>query len=125
MVDGLLRTDDADGGFKPVAAPELASVPTAARRGAEKRPIVFVLPGITGTVLWRKDQRVWLDLPQLAFGGLRRLAIDAPDITAKEPLSLYYGALVQLSGLHPRRPTVGLRLAPLDPRQRRGTSRPY
>ena len=38
VVDGLLRTDDADGGFKPVAAPEIASVPTAARRGAEKRP---------------------------------------------------------------------------------------
>ena len=105
VVDGLLRADDADGGFKPAAVPELAGVPTAGRRGGEKRPVAFVLPGITGTVLWWKDKRIWLDLPQLAFGGLRRLAIDVPDITAKEPLALYYGALcTYLGSTHEVRP---------------------
>ena len=67
--------------------------------------VVVVLPGITGTVLWWKDKRIWLDLPQLAFGGLRRLAIDALDITAKEPLALYYGALCKfLATSHEVRP---------------------
>ena len=103
VVEGLLRAEDADGGFKPVPAPELGVVPTAARRGGANRPVVFVLPGITGTVLAAKDRRVWIDLPQLAFGGLRRLAIDAPDVTAKEPLSRYYGALCTFFGLHTRR----------------------
>ena len=98
VVEGLLRAEDADGGFKPVPAPELGVVPTAARRGGANRPVVFVLPGITGTVLAAKDRRVWIDLPQLAFGGLRRLAIDAPDVTAKEPLSRYYGALCTFLG---------------------------
>ena len=52
-----------------------------------------------------RERRIWVDLPQLAFGGLRRLAIDQPDIIAKEPLSLYYGELCGfLGGTHDVRP---------------------
>ena len=61
---------------------------------------------------------IWVDLPQLAFGGLRRLAIDQPGIIAKEPLDLYYGALCRYPRRKPRRAALGLRLAALDPRQR-------
>ena len=97
VVDGLLRADDADGGFVPIPSAEVATVPVPSQRGAGKRPIVFVLPGITGSALyWQvkgQERRLWVDLPQLAVGGLGRLAIDAPGIVAKEPLALYYGDL--------------------------------
>ena len=109
VVEGLLRADDQDGGFKPIPAEEVGVVTAPAKRGGEKRPVVFVLPGITGTVLGcidkGRERRIWVDLPQLAFGGLRRLAIDQPDIIAKEPLSLYYGELCGfLGGTHDVRP---------------------
>ena len=109
VVEGLLRADDQDGGFKPIPAEEVGVVTAPAKRGGEKRPVVFVLPGITGTVLGcidkGRERRIWVDLPQLAFGGLRRLAIDQPDIIAKEPLSLYYGELCGfLGGSHDVRP---------------------
>lgn len=109
VVEGLLRAEDEDGGFKPIPAEEVATVPAPRGRGGEKRPIVFVLPGITGSALsctdHGRERRLWVDLPQLAFGGLRRLAIDQPGITAKEPLSLYYGKLcAYLAGSHEVRP---------------------
>ena len=109
VVEGLLRPDDQDGGFKQIPAEEVGVVTAPAKRGGEKRPVVFVLPGITGTVLGcidkGRERRIWVDLPQLAFGGLRRLAIDQSDIVAKEPLSLYYGELCGfLGGTHDVRP---------------------
>ena len=109
VVDGLLRADDQDGGFEPIPAEEIGVVTAPAKRGGDKRPVVFVLPGITGTVLSCTDKgrerRIWVDIPQLAFGGLGRLAIDQPAITAKEPLSLYYGEICSfLGGSHDVRP---------------------
>ena len=102
VVDGLLRADDQDGGFEPSPLEEVGIVAAPAKRGGAKRPVVFVLPGITGTVLGcidrGRERRIWVDLPQLAFGGLRRLAIDQPDIVAREPLSLYYGELCDYLG---------------------------
>ena len=102
VVDGLLRADGADGGFvvpsEPVPLPPTIGV----GRGTAKRPVVFVLPGITGSTLSGNFnglvREIWVDLPQLAAGGLRHLAIDKPGIVAKEPLSLYYGALSRFLG---------------------------
>ena len=98
VVSGLLRADDDDGGFATLPEPEPEQPAIGPRRGDSKRPIVFVVPGITGTELHWGDKRIWVDLPQLAVGGLGRLRIDAPDITAHEPLSLYYGALCRFLG---------------------------
>ena len=98
VVAGLLRADDADAGFAPIPAETVATVAMPATRAATKRPLVFVLPGITGTVLHAKGRRIWVDLPQLAVGGLRRLAIDAPDVIAGEPVARYYGDLCDYLG---------------------------
>ena len=105
VVDGLLRADDADGGFVVPAEPAPLPPTIGLGRGTAKRPVVFVLPGITGSTLYGNfnglEREIWVNLPQLAAGGLGYLAIDKPGIVAKEPLSLYYGALSRFLGGRP------------------------
>lgn len=67
-------------GFEVVAvqpAPTRAPVPLRAvsRSGSATPPIVYVLPGIMGTHLRVKDERVWLDYGQLVFGGFGKLKV--------------------------------------------------
>ncbi len=80
MVDWLADGDER--GFSPIDA----SAPYGGLRSTESRgipkeqgveaalsgdkPIVFLLPGIMGTHLAKKDKRTWIDLPRLAWGGL-------------------------------------------------------
>ena len=52
------------------------------KRAAAAQPVVFVVPGIMGSALSLNASRVWVDIPNLAVGGLARLAIDAPNVTA-------------------------------------------
>ena len=66
----------------PQPAPTRAPVPLRplTRSGNPDPPIVFVLPGIMGTHLRVKDERVWLDYGQLVFGGFGKLGIDARQV---------------------------------------------
>lgn len=90
VVGGLLRGDADLAGFAPLPAGEMRRMPALRSRANDRRPIVFVLPGITGSHLSSGDHRVWIDLSRLAFGGMRELAIDHPSVTADEPIELYY-----------------------------------
>jgi CHAT domain-containing protein len=58
-------------------------------------PVVVVLPGVMGSYLWvnRKD-RVWFDLPDIATGGLKKIAWGQPDIEAEKLFGRFYGDLV-------------------------------
>jgi len=61
---------------------EEATVPPAAFSG-RGRPKVYVLPGILGSKLkarnWLSFDLVWIDLIELAFGGVRRLRLSPDD----------------------------------------------
>ena len=100
---GLLRADDR--GWRLHADPGGGArhrAPHPARRGGEKRPIVFVLPG-------HHRLGAQLHRPMAASGGsgstcrsspsaaCGRLAIDQPGITAKEPLEPLLWRAVRLS----------------------------
>lgn len=62
--------------------PLRAPVPLRAitRSGSATPPIVYVLPGIMGTHLRVKDERVWLDYGQLVFGGFGKLKVGARQV---------------------------------------------
>lgn len=89
---GWLGRDEADpkgvekAGFKPlpVPAPIVAKKP-APMRGVTRAqsadtPIVFLLPGIMGSHLEVKGNRVWLNRFALALGGMRKLKFGTPQI---------------------------------------------
>lgn len=89
-------------GFGPLKPPRRA-IPrgVVARDAAAKTPYVFVLPGIMGSELNVKDDRIWVSLPALATGGLERLAIGAADVRPVQPYPDYYADLVEfLSRTH-------------------------
>lgn len=107
VVAALLREapDEADFKTLVVAADAARGKPVLATRGARARPVVFVLPGITGSHLRSGSSRIWVDLVQLAAGGLKRLGIDRADITADEPIWRYYADLcTHLDQTHEVRP---------------------
>ena len=89
VVDGLLRADGADGGFvvpsEPVPLPPTIGV----GRGTAKRPVVFVLPGITGSTLSGNFnglvREIWVDLPQLAAEGSAISRSTSPGSSRRSP----------------------------------------
>ena len=73
----------------------------AAARAVGPRPVVFLLPGIMGSELSISGDRVWLDIPDVIFGGMRKISIDAKGVRATELFSRYYGELAEfLSSTH-------------------------
>lgn len=70
-------------------------MPRLATRSAGQAPVVFVLPGISGTHLKIGKRRIWIDMLQLALGGVQKLALDRPRVEADEPVGRYYGELAR------------------------------
>jgi len=64
-------------------------------RDATPRPTVFMLPGIMGSELGIKQDRVWFDIGDLLLGGMERLAIGAKNVQPLQPFARYYGDLLQ------------------------------
>ena len=93
VTDGLLRKDDDLAGFETLSAGEMREMPVLRSGARDRRPIVFVLPGITGNHLSSGGQRVWIDPLRLAMGGLKHLAIGEKSVVAGELVGLYYADL--------------------------------
>jgi pimeloyl-ACP methyl ester carboxylesterase len=56
---------------------------------------------VFGTLLDAQGQRIWIDLPQLAIGGLARLETNDPCIEPAGLVDLYYADLIEhLSATH-------------------------
>jgi CHAT domain-containing protein/pimeloyl-ACP methyl ester carboxylesterase len=104
--DGLLWRDTSPVGFAPIEDRPRPPIARAARGGARPagsrpagpRPVVFVLPGIMGSHLKRGESRVWLNLPNLLFGGLEALHIGADGVTPDGPLEGYYEDVIEFLG---------------------------
>ena len=81
------------------------TMPTLRGRGAGDLSVVFVLPGISGSHLKEADDRIWLDLFDLALGKLAKLDIHNLKVAADEPIAKYYGRLCKyLDASHDVRP---------------------
>jgi CHAT domain-containing protein/pimeloyl-ACP methyl ester carboxylesterase len=104
--DGLLWTDKPPTGFTPIEDQPRPPIARAARGGSRpagprptgSRPVVFVLPGIMGSHLKRSGSRIWLNLPNLLFGGLEALHIGADGVTPDGPLEGYYEEVIEFLG---------------------------
>ncbi len=93
LVNGVLREDNDLAGFTPISEePRLLSSRSARIEG--DKPMVFLLPGILGSHLQVNNDKVWLDILDISFGGLKRLKIDAENISAESLIGSAYGNLV-------------------------------
>ncbi len=76
LVGALLRADDADAGFGPLAPwspetePRSRAALRASRIAGNDRPMALILPGALGSSLGVDGRPVWLDHRTLFFGGL-------------------------------------------------------
>jgi hypothetical protein len=88
-------------GFGPLHPPTVPIPRAIVARDATPRPTVFVLPGIMGSELALGERSIWVDLLQLARGGLADLHLEATDVRAFRPIERYYGAICEhLSRTH-------------------------
>ncbi len=94
LVDGLLRAERDNAGFTPISQKQELLRSRAARVKGDK-PIVFVLPGIMGSHLQVNENRIWLDMLDIATGGMRRLKIDSSGVSAESLVSSTYADLVE------------------------------
>lgn len=103
VLSGLRRANGDSGGFSPLMQGEgerIITPPTGAVRAGTRRPVVFVLPGITGSALRVGEKTIWLNPFQLAGGGLKSLAM-GQTVEPEGLLSRYYGNLIEhLSSTH-------------------------
>lgn len=85
----------------PEARREESRVLPLGSRGSTNRPLVFVLPGISGSQLAVGGKQIWIDFLRLAAGGVLKLGIDTPGIVPTTPIERYYGDLCDfLRGSH-------------------------
>ena len=72
----------------------LKAAATASRSAeAADRPVVVVLPGVMGTNLKVRGDRVWFDLPDLVQGGLKRIELDEAGVETDDLSARTYGRL--------------------------------
>lgn len=97
---GLLRADDADGGYLPIEtapheAPAWREALRRSRDAAGARPLAVVLPGTMGSVLQQQGETVWIDYWRLLRGQLKRLRMDARDVEAVDLIGEFYGPMIE------------------------------
>jgi tetratricopeptide (TPR) repeat protein len=98
LVDGLTRSNGEDG-FTSFSVEEAKEVGRIYRGPADQmRPVVFVLPGIMGTQLAVGKDRVWIDLSDLALGGLSRLSMGATGVQPEGLIASAYLNLIEYLG---------------------------
>lgn len=95
-------TDVGASGFRDVDVPLGAVTAEDYRKRAPgAQPVVFVLPGAMGSTLTVDGSRVWLDMLDLANGGLAHLRAGAPKVRPEALIDRSYRGLVRhLSASH-------------------------
>ncbi len=105
VLSQALTLDDARSIGQELRRAAEVEAPALTKRSAGDLPIVFLLPGISGSHLEVNGDRIWIDPFDLAFGGIEKLAIDNPQVMPDEPVWLYYGKLAKyLDDSHEVRP---------------------
>ena len=78
-----------------VARPSAITSADYVKRAALTRPVVFVLPGIMGSQLTVDERPVWMNILELARGGLGALAAGVSGVKATGLLTNGYAALCE------------------------------
>lgn len=96
MISALTAKDlGQEEGFEPLHKPTVNIARAIEMRSLGPRPVVFVIPGIMGSELDVGDDNVWLDIPDIMFGGFQQLRIEAKNVLATQPFPRYYGDLIK------------------------------
>jgi hypothetical protein len=105
LVAALRRQDADPADFTRLQRPQEIDEFLAGRRDAAVRPAVFVVPGLMGSRLSLKKERIWLDLANIAQGKLANLTAGQKDVEADGMLADAYGEFVRhLSASHNVKP---------------------
>ncbi len=92
LAAALLRADGDNAGFLPWQPARV--VPPARALPTEPQALAIVLPAMLCNHLQSGPQTVWLDLCQMADGGIRKLAIDAAGVIPGGLMERYYGQFI-------------------------------
>lgn len=89
-------------GFEPVKPENARAEISRSARSAQsaQSPVVFLLPGLLGSHLRVRNDRVWIDQEQLALGDLRRLRMGAEQVEPEALLDAYGGLIEALQARH-------------------------
>jgi pimeloyl-ACP methyl ester carboxylesterase/tetratricopeptide (TPR) repeat protein len=98
IVRALTRREGDATGFQPLVKPTVDIARAVVSRSTEPKPVVFVLPGIMGSELAIGDDKVWVEIPDLMFGGFKKLRLNGAKVTATEPMARYYGDIIEFLG---------------------------
>jgi pimeloyl-ACP methyl ester carboxylesterase len=93
LAAGLIDPLHPPADFKPLEESqreEPARAAPLARKPAGSAPYAILLPGIMGSHLSEGGERVWFDLGRMAAGGIERLKIDRPGVTASDVFGDFY-----------------------------------
>jgi len=69
-------------------------------RPIDEAPVVFVLPGIMGSVLSAESQEIWVKKGALMWGGISKLTMNSDSVVATSLMESHYGDLVDYFGDH-------------------------
>lgn len=98
IVGALTRREGDKAGLQELVKPTADIARTVALRSTEPKPVVFVLPGIMGSELAVGNDKVWVDVLDLMFGGLKKLQLNGATVTATAPIARYYGDIIEFLG---------------------------
>ena len=100
LLDGLTRPQNSQAGFDPIEKAHHEAPARTARGPAGPRPVVFLLPDVMGSHLAMGGVRIWLNLLDLAAGGLKQLEIDAAGVEPQTLVGIYRDLADYLSDTH-------------------------
>ncbi len=93
----FLLSDTTPPGFKALKREAPLEMVSALKRDAavtKDLPVVFLLPGIMGSLLADNTDQIWLKYVRLVLGGMGRLAINTPNILSTGLIASSYQQLV-------------------------------
>jgi hypothetical protein len=88
-------TSDSQEGLEELEKPVVEIARGRVARPTGPQPVVFVLPGIMGSELAVGKDRVWADIPDLIFGGMDKLRIEAANVIPLQLMNRNYGKLME------------------------------
>jgi hypothetical protein len=88
-------TSDSQEGFEELKKPVSPIARGNVAHAMGPLPVVFVLPGIMGSELAAGKDRVWIDIPDLVFGGIGKLRIDAANVVPIQVMNSNYGKMIE------------------------------
>ncbi len=95
VITGLIgKEDELANAFDPVPPPHSPVIARSLSRSVAPRKTVFVIHGILGSSIAQNNNTIWVDLLELNHGGLKKIAVDKPNVKSVGILASHYQDLM-------------------------------